>query len=637
MLVFSERPSRGIGRLGSPIAVFVHRREMQAASDRLEEGHVGVDKGFAGQSMTGEHDNALSTKRMSSASDMSKQQVEELVTKLTIDEMKTKWFDEIYYKVKSELVENTSSSVSDTLDTPSISRSSPLEMAANPHRKPYQATVEDDPDDLSNPTHNSLSNNSSDCSAASSIVSDSASSKVSNVSAKRTPGSGVLRSPGSQPSSPRKRPTVRFSDRGPVILHGRPSLAPPSSEPATPKQESPEVSSGGSQMSAVDLKWGTLFDGNGEPTRRLGEFLRGIANYLIAEYTPTNSLVITPDKLYTFYVKYKVESDFLPYDEIFNLRQRDYAALERLYQDLGCSYHLVQGRPNSTPRIPALTPSGFQHWMVRQIQTYPDQEAIRLHRIVDGLPITADGPLLDGKQERLPRQLSRHLLPAACNEKFQAMVLTAILGWIDEKEHRVPEAMSSSPRESREMYHRAERSGRYRPDDYGGSRHRHKTRESYSKPGDRGSLSRKERPRASRAYSEGNISRPAKSRSPTSNSRYRTSTSSLSGTADDYNLSSSNVGTSPTSYSHHGRFGDRRTREQEYGYYQGRNGTGDATPRTIVGSNGSGCGGGRRQSLTVDTTPREEAYEEYVPRSSRGPRMSGLGVDEMGSYRGGGS
>jgi antitoxin component YwqK of YwqJK toxin-antitoxin module len=34
--------------------------------------------------------------------DMSKEQVEDLVRKLTIDEMKTKWFDEIFEKVKSE-------------------------------------------------------------------------------------------------------------------------------------------------------------------------------------------------------------------------------------------------------------------------------------------------------------------------------------------------------------------------------------------------------------------------------------------------------------------------------------------------------------------------------------------------------
>lgn len=34
--------------------------------------------------------------------DMSKEQVEDLVRKLTIDEMKTRWFDEIFEKVKSE-------------------------------------------------------------------------------------------------------------------------------------------------------------------------------------------------------------------------------------------------------------------------------------------------------------------------------------------------------------------------------------------------------------------------------------------------------------------------------------------------------------------------------------------------------
>jgi hypothetical protein len=185
------------------------------------------------------------------------------------------------------VVENPPSTISDTIDTPSTEgalspKSSPIEMAPNPHRKLYQATVEDDPEDSSNPKRNSQSNNSSDCSAASSVVSDSMSSKVSNMSAKRLSGSGVLRSPGSQPSSPRKRPTVRFSDRGPVVLNGRPSPTQTSQEPTTPRREAFDFAVEGTQLSAVDLKWGTLFDDKGEPTRRLGEFLRGIANYVVS-------------------------------------------------------------------------------------------------------------------------------------------------------------------------------------------------------------------------------------------------------------------------------------------------------------------------------------------------------------------
>lgn len=313
--------------------------------------------------------------------------------------------------------------------------------------------------------------------------------------------------------------------------------------------------------------------------------------------------------------------------DLFNTRPRDHPALERLYQDLGCSYHLVQDHPNSTPRVPALTPAGFQRWMVQQVQMFPDHEARRLHAVVERLPISADGPLLDGKPERLPRQLSRRLFPAAGDEEVQARVLTSVLAFIEDKVARGGEA----------HYHRSDRSGRYHPEDYSGSRHRHKTSSSalHSKAG---SSSRRDRPGASRAHSDGNIVRPGKSRSPTSGRTYRGSMSSLTGT-DDYSLSGA-AGGSPTTYSHHGRFGgERRAREQEYRYYQGRGGVapGEATPRTVVGSSINGSG--KRQGLVVDTAAavREEAYEDYVPRSSRGPRVSGLGVDEMSAYRGGGA
>ncbi|MBE3045083.1 hypothetical protein IMZ48_21520, partial [Candidatus Bathyarchaeota archaeon] len=43
------------------------------------------------------------------------------------------------------------------------------------------------------------------------------------------------------------------------------------------------------------------------------------------------------------------------------------------------------------------------------IYAYPDSEAQRLHAIISLLPIDAE---VDGRRERLPKQLSRHLLPA---------------------------------------------------------------------------------------------------------------------------------------------------------------------------------------------------------------------------------
>lgn len=42
---------------------------------------------------------------------------------------------------------------------------------------------------------------------------------------------------------------------------------------------------------------------------------------------------------------------------------------------------------------------------------YPKEEAERLQKIVEVMPIDADGALVEKKPERLPKQLSRHLLP----------------------------------------------------------------------------------------------------------------------------------------------------------------------------------------------------------------------------------
>lgn len=329
--------------------------------------------------------------------------------------------------------------------------------------------------------------------------------------------------------------------------------------------------------------------------------------------------------------------------------RKDFVSLEWLYQDLQCSYHLVQGRPNSTPRVPALTPSGFEDWMVRMVQAFPDQEARRLSYIVAELPIAADGPLLDGKAERLPKQLSRHLLPASRHREVHDFVITAVHSWIKSvgfvelstrKEARGEEgSRSTRPRE--------ETSGRHRSDDYRSegtsTRHRHKSRDRYSKSNERGS-SRRDGRFVSRASSEGNVRRsepsppPAgshKSLSPTSSNRYRSSVSSLNSAAtpDDYGLSSPSHQSS-SSNSHYPRIttsgGERRNREQDYRYYQGR-ASGDATPRTVVSG-----GNARRQSLVVDTQQsREEAgptYDEYSRTSPRVAR-SGVGVEDGGPYR----
>lgn len=51
------------------------------------------------------------------------------------------------------------------------------------------------------------------------------------------------------------------------------------------------------------------------------------------------------------------------------------------------------------------------------ILAYPDEEAQRLEKVVLALPIDADGQMIDNKPERLPKQISRHLLPSTTNRR----------------------------------------------------------------------------------------------------------------------------------------------------------------------------------------------------------------------------
>ena len=78
------------------------------------------------------------------------------------------------------------------------------------------------------------------------------------------------------------------------------------------------------------------------------------------------------------------------------------------------------------PTVPALTPVGFAHWMTIYILAYPEEESKRLEKVVLALPIDADGETVDGKPERLPKQISRHLLPGQENRNSRKLVENAI-------------------------------------------------------------------------------------------------------------------------------------------------------------------------------------------------------------------
>ncbi|KAH8811760.1 hypothetical protein F5884DRAFT_288843 [Xylogone sp. PMI_703] len=218
------------------------------------------------------------------------------------------------------------------------------------------------------------------------------------------------------PISPLEKPQVRFSNR-----------------------ELPRPA-----MSAVDQKWGKLFDADGNHTPMLGQFLRGLANHLIRELEPTNSIVVTPLKMAAFYSSHPLERETYGFTTIFRAQMHE--QISQLYQELGCEHHLVQDQPNSAPTVPALTPKGFCQWMIIQIKAYPDEETARLNKILQAWPIDADGE----KPERLPKQLSRHLLPNKEDKTSRKSLDIAIKSFLDNLERSTKRQSSiTSPQLSR--------------------------------------------------------------------------------------------------------------------------------------------------------------------------------------------
>ncbi|KAL3422428.1 hypothetical protein PVAG01_06584 [Phlyctema vagabunda] len=213
----------------------------------------------------------------------------------------------------------------------------------------------------------------------------------------------------SPPSSPLEKPSaVRFTDRD--------------SKPSRPAGASRNYST--LELSTIDKCWGRLFDNEGNPTERLGQILRGLANHIIDEFAPKRSIVIPPSKMATFYTNHKLDKETHRFASVFGSLSND--EISQLYQDLGCQHHLIQDDLFKDPIIPALTPVGFAHWMTICIMAYPEEETLRLQKVVLATPIDADGEMVDGKPERLPKQISRHLLPPQEDRKSRKLLDRAI-------------------------------------------------------------------------------------------------------------------------------------------------------------------------------------------------------------------
>jgi hypothetical protein len=70
--------------------------------------------------------------------------------------------------------------------------------------------------------------------------------------------------------------------------------------------------------------------------------------------------------------------------------------------------------------------------MTIHILAYPDEESKRLEKVVLAMPIDADGETVDGKPERLPKQISRHLLPGREDRKSRKLVNNAIQDFLED-------------------------------------------------------------------------------------------------------------------------------------------------------------------------------------------------------------
>jgi hypothetical protein len=70
------------------------------------------------------------------------------------------------------------------------------------------------------------------------------------------------------------------------------------------------------------------------------------------------------------------------------------------------------------------------------ILSYPDEEALRLEKVALALPIDADGPMVDNKPERLPKQISRHLLPSSPDRRSRHLLDNSIAALVEPPRHR---------------------------------------------------------------------------------------------------------------------------------------------------------------------------------------------------------
>ncbi|KAL8736461.1 MAG: hypothetical protein Q9166_000253 [cf. Caloplaca sp. 2 TL-2023] len=191
------------------------------------------------------------------------------------------------------------------------------------------------------------------------------------------------------------------------------------SESSSTRPKGPARLSTMTEETTLEKIWGQLFDEQGHPTNRLGQFLRGLAVHIIEDYEPCHSIVITPDKMVQYYKDVKLADEFYPWSTVFD---DEHSSISRMYRDLECQHHLVQEHFDEKPDIPGLTPVGFQKWVTLLIQAHPEKEFERLQKAVLAMPI--NNP--DEKKERFPKELSRRLFPGTGDKQVRERIEKAI-------------------------------------------------------------------------------------------------------------------------------------------------------------------------------------------------------------------
>lgn len=182
------------------------------------------------------------------------------VTEQSIKDVSPELIAAITERVKKELVQHLKSANAEDDD-----KKTPQPAVAEPVKKPSKsATVEDEPEApvlQRQQSNKSQSSTASPPPSARRAYTPPSPTQAARPSHNLAPRSESSRSP---PRSPSEKPSgVRFSDR-------------PLPRPGAGRTFS------NMELSTVDQKWGRLFDSEGNPTQRLGQFLRGLANHIVS-------------------------------------------------------------------------------------------------------------------------------------------------------------------------------------------------------------------------------------------------------------------------------------------------------------------------------------------------------------------